>query len=91
MRRETAQYIINLDQAANKTHHAEDRDIYRLLLADSAILPALVDTDADEKMISEAVTRHDRLWGQMWPVDNVCAAAISEWQTLRNLVSRKCI
>jgi hypothetical protein len=49
MRREIAQYIISLDQSANKTHHAEDRQTYRVLLADSAVLLALVDTAADQE------------------------------------------
>jgi|WetSurMetagenome_2_1015567.scaffolds.fasta_scaffold107818_1 hypothetical protein len=86
MRREIAQYIISLDQAANKTHQSEDRQIYQIILADSAVLLALVDTGANKELIIEAATRHDRLWGQMWPVDNVCAEAISEWQTVRRLI-----
>jgi hypothetical protein len=86
MRREIAQYIINLDQAANKTHQAEDRQIFRILLADSAVLLALVNTGANKELVMEAATRHDRLWGQMWPVDDVCAAAISEWQKVKDLI-----
>ncbi len=86
MRQEIAQYIISLAQAANKTQQAEDRQIYRILLADSAVLLALVNTGATKELVVEAITRHDRLWGQMWPVDDVCVAAISEWQKVKDLI-----
>jgi hypothetical protein len=89
MRKEIAQYIISLNEAAEKTHRSEDRQIYVRLLADSAILLALIETDAAQESITDAAARHDRLWGHSWPVDDVCLAAISAWQNCKCLIDYK--
>jgi hypothetical protein len=89
MRKEIAQYIICLNEAAERTHRSEDRQIYVKLLADSAILLALVETGAAQESIIKAAARHDRLWGHSWPVDDACSEAISAWQNCKCLIDHK--
>ena len=43
MKKEIAQYVLSLQDAAEKTHRAEDRPIYAKYLADAAVLLALAE------------------------------------------------
>ena len=83
MKKEIAQYILSLHDAAEKTHRAEDRPIYTTYLADAAVLLALVETDASLEVLREAIGNHERLWGQTWLVDDVFKGPSSAWKVVK--------
>lgn len=86
MKNKIAKYILALNEATEKTHHAEDRPIYRLYLSDAAVLLALAETDASLDTLSEAIKNHERLWGQTWLVDEIFKGPSSAWQLVKNCI-----
>jgi len=83
MKKEIAQYIFSLRDAAEKTHRAEDRSIYTMYLADAAVILALVESDGSPEMLREAIDSHERLWGQTWLVDDVFKGPSSAWKVVK--------
>jgi hypothetical protein len=88
MNRKIAYYVLMLRDAVGETHQAQDRPIYAKLIAEAGVLLALVDTTADSKIIVEAVTAHERLWGYTWLKDPVFEKPSKAWQEVRTELTR---
>ena len=66
-----SEYILLLSNSASETKFAADRPTYQLLLANAAVLLAIVVRGADHSQIENAVNRHERLWGNTFLQDEV--------------------
>ncbi len=84
MKAKMADYVLSLKDAADSTHHAEDRSRYLSLIADAGVILALLVTGADQKTIEKSIEKHERLWGQTWLQDEVFQKPLSEWQVVKN-------
>jgi|GEM_PF-1726559 len=60
-----SQYTLSLSLAASQTRYAEDRPLYEKLLADAAVILALLETEASLNEVLAAVNNHDRLRGSL--------------------------
>jgi hypothetical protein len=58
-----AEYVLQLSDAEEHTHHANDRPLYRIYLADAAVLLASVVVDEATERIDARIANHERLWG----------------------------
>ena len=74
-----ARYITVLESCALRTHHAEDRPAYQMLLADAASLLASIVESPDAAGVAPRVERHERLWAQLWLYDSVYSEARNAW------------
>jgi hypothetical protein len=83
---ELAKYVLALHDGAERTRRSEDRPLYRLLLADAAVLLALAVSDPPAPgQLGAAVRQHERLRGQLYLVDAVQGESESAWELVGRL------
>jgi hypothetical protein len=75
-----ADYVVALEHAASVTKRAEDRSIYKSLLADAAVLLARAAKGEAPSLLQDGATAHERLWGQSWLVDPAYKKPSSLWR-----------
>jgi hypothetical protein len=61
-----ANYVLQLGSAAESTHEANDRPVYRILLAEAAILLASAVKGASAKELVSLLQQHERTRGNTW-------------------------
>jgi len=66
MQQDLARYILELHTAAESTHSAADRPLYRDYLAETAVMLAQVVTGADAAALLTLVQSHERTRGHTW-------------------------
>ena len=79
MKTELADYILKLKEGQDKTHRAEDRSVYTSLLADVAIILALVEKGENKQEIQSAINNHERLRGHTWLDDPAHEPSSNIW------------
>ena len=82
MKKRLADYILKLKDGQAKTHRAEDRSVYASLLADAAVILALVERGAEKKEIRSAMNDHERLRGYSWLDDPVHEPSSKIWSKI---------
>lgn len=83
-----ANYILCLEQSAATTARAEDRPGYAQLLADAGpMLAAALESPAHSSMAIR-ISRHEKLWGNLWLQDPAFCRASHAWQAARAACSR---
>jgi len=76
-------YVLALEQSSEPTSRAEDRSIYKSLLADAGpILASALVRDAQSNIASR-ISQHERLWGYSWLQDPVFQSASDAWQAVK--------
>lgn len=78
-----ADYIICLSESAARTHHANDRPLYGMYLADAAMILAMLVKGCESTALHREIERHERLWGQTWLVGPELAAIRESWQRFK--------
>jgi hypothetical protein len=78
-----SQYVRVLQRCAEETQYAEDRTPYMRLLADAGAILANMTLSDDQRVISELIQAHDRLWGQSWLQDPVQANASQTYEAFK--------
>ena len=78
-----AKYVLCLEQSSSTTARAEDRSVYARLMADAGPLLAAALQPDDQSNIATRVSRHERLWGNLWLQDPVFQSASDAWQAAK--------
>ena len=86
MKKELAAYILKLNEAAQSTKRAEDRQLYERYLASAAVILALVESGAENNIVEEEVQAHERLWGNTWLVDDAYKIPSNAWQKVKAML-----
>ena len=80
-----AAYVLRLSESLATTQHANDRPLYRRLLADAAPLLALVVESRAATEISAAVQRQERLSSELFLSGPEHAAIAESWRAFREM------
>jgi hypothetical protein len=78
-----SKYVLALEQSASATARAEDRSGYASLLADAAPLLAAAVEAGSQIDISKRISRHEKLWGNLWLQDPAFQTASNAWQSAK--------
>ncbi len=81
-------YVLALEQSASATARAEDRSGYALLMADAAPLLAAAVEAGSQVDISMRISRHEKLWGNLWLQDPAFQSASDAWQAAKLACAR---
>jgi hypothetical protein len=81
-----ANYVAALEHAATITKRAEDRPVYKSLLADAAALLAHAAKGDSSASLQEAATTHERLWGQLWLLDPAYKEPSGLWRVAHEAI-----
>lgn len=84
MKKELAEYVLKLNEAAQSTKRAEDRPLYEKYLAHAAVILALAESGAEKETIQKEVQTHERLWGNTWLVDDAYKNPSNAWQKVKD-------
>lgn len=84
MKKELAEYVLKLNEAAQSTKRAEDRPLYEKYLAHAAVILALAERGAKKETIQKEVQTHERLWGNTWLVDDAYKNPSNAWQKVKD-------
>ncbi|NII10135.1 hypothetical protein [Oleiagrimonas sp. C23AA] len=76
-------YVLALEQSAEATACAEDRSIYKSLLADAGPILATASALDAQSNIAPRIFQHERLWGYSWLQDPVFQSASDAWQAVK--------
>jgi hypothetical protein len=83
-----AEYIQSLEGCLEKTHRAEDRSIYKMYLADAAVLLAASVAGAPRPELVSRFESHERLWGQTWLQDPILSEAAAAFGAAKEELNR---
>jgi hypothetical protein len=86
-----AAYVLRLSESLANTQQANDRPLYRRLLADAAPLLALVVEGCRTTEISAAVQRHERLSSELFLSGPEYAAIAESWRAFREVYATSII
>ena len=86
-----AAYVLRLSESLANTQHANDRPLYRRLLADAAPLLALVVEARGATEISAAIQRHERLSSELFLSGPEHAAIAESWRSFREMYATSTI
>ena len=76
-------YVLALEQSAEATARAEDRSIYKSLLADAGVILATALAREPQSSIPSRISQHERLWGHSWLQDPVFQKSSDAWQAVK--------
>jgi hypothetical protein len=80
-----ARYVLSLFQASKNTHHAEDRPLYRMYLAEAGVLLSLAATGVERDHLRRHMAQHERLWGQTWLQNPAYEGPGLAWQEVKRV------
>ena len=81
-----ADYIICLSESSARTHHAGDRPLYQLYLADVAVLQALLTRGSESRELQTRIEQHERLCSQTFLAGPEYAAIAESWRKFKSLL-----
>ncbi len=81
-----ADYIICLSDSLAHTHHADDRPIYQMYLADAAVLLALVVRGSETSQLLARIEQHERLCAQTFLAGPEHVAIAESWQRFKRTI-----
>lgn len=82
MQKRFARYVFALRDAAEKTRVANDRPIYRMYLAEAAVLLASAVKGVSEAELLSLVSDHERTRGHTWLQDPEREEADAAWRAI---------
>ena len=81
-----ADYVICLSESAAHTHHADDRPLYQMYLADVAVLLALAVKGSGTAQLEVRIEQHERLRGQTFLAGPEHGAIAESWQRFKRTI-----
>ena len=81
-----ADYVICLSESLAHTHHAHDRSLYQMYLADVAVLLALVVRGSETSQLLVRIEQHERLCAQTFLTGPEHAAVAESWQRFKRTI-----
>ena len=81
-----ADYVICLSESSAHTHHAGDRPLYQLYLADAAVLLALLVRGSESRELQSRIEQHERLSAQTFLAGPEHAAIAASWQRFKSAI-----
>jgi len=79
-----ADYILCLSESATHTHHANDRPLYQMYLADAAVMLALLVRGCEPGELQTRLELHERLWGQTFLAGPEHTVIGESWQRFKS-------
>ncbi len=86
MKKQLANYILKLNEAAHSTKRAEERNIYERYLAHAGVMLAMLENGAEKKHLAKEVQSHEKMWGNDWLIDDACKTPGEAWQEVKLLL-----
>ena len=64
---ELSKHILDLQYCRDNTSRAEDRNLFGKMLAQAAIISALVETQSSKSRLFDEIETYDRIWSFSYP------------------------